>query len=299
MTTDRLSSRPRRCRPMCFNVARHVRKRWGPLSLLVAMVVGLAPPARAGDGPRPAGDRITLGTLEDSPNATSESTIVEIPVGIKLNKPEDGRIGFRLRLSIFFAWNNVRFQDITGDDLEASLRTLTVVPGIEFLVPIGERWLVRPYGQIGGLDALGMPGHRWLASLGSRVNTKWNFDRWILSAGGRFEYTTVLDEDFHRTDDVAFVDLGADFSFPLWFDVAGGRAAAGFYVIPRHYINRADLVGQGGFDLGIDSHLELGASFQLHDRPELWFVKLPNWYGVGVRLARGHRSFRVYLGFPF
>ncbi|MGD8440822.1 MAG: hypothetical protein PVG53_09820 [Holophagae bacterium] len=299
MTTDPLSSRPRRCRPVCHDAARRVRRRGRSLSLLVAVMVSLASAVGADEGPRPAGDRVTLGTLEDSPDATSESTIVEIPVGINLKRPDDGGIGYRLRLSVFFAWNKVRFQDISGGDLEASLRTLTVVPGIELVVPVGDRWSVRPYGQIGGLDALGMPGHRWLASLGSRANTHWDFERWILSAGGRFEYTTVLDEDYHRTDDVAFLDLGADFSFPLWFDVAGGRAAAGFFVIPRHYVNRAELVGQGGFDLGVDSHLELGASFQLPVRPTVWFVKLPSWYGVGVRLARGHRSFRVYLGFPF
>ena len=287
MMTATISSRPQ-------------LRRFGLLvPLLLVTAFGCAATAEAADGTRPTGDRITLETLEDAPDASSESTIVEVPVGINLKKAENGGIGYRLRLSVFFAWNRVRFQDITGDDLEASLRTLTVVPGIELHVPIGQRWLVRPYGQIGGLDALGMPGHRWMASLGSRANTRWDFDRWILSAGGRFEYTTVLDEDFHRTDDVAFVDLGADFSFPLWFDVAGGRAAAGLYVMPRHYINRAELVGQGAFDLGVDSHLELGASFQLHDRPEVWFVKLPNWYGVGVRLAPGHRSFRIYLGFPF
>jgi hypothetical protein len=242
---------------------------------------------------------LNLQAIENSPEASSESTIVEIPVPITLREPEGGKIGIRLRLSIFFAWNNVRFVDIEDDDIAASLRTLSVVPGVEFMVPVGERWMVRPYGQIGGLGALDMPGHRWMASLGSRASVFWPFEKWTLSAGGRFDYSSVFDEDWNRTDDVAFVDLGADFSFPLWFDVKGERAGAGFYVIPRYYLDPATIIGQDGFDLLVDWHVELGASFQIHDNPKLWFVKLPKWYGVGVRLAEDHRSLRIYLGFPF
>lgn len=244
-------------------------------------------------------DRLTLTDVEESPETRSESTIVEIPMVITIKEPTDRQIGYRLRLSLFFAWNNVRFEDIDGDDIEAGLNTLTLVPGIELMIPIGERWMVRPYGQIGGIGALDVPGHRWMASLGSRATASWRFERWIFSAGGRAEYTLVLNEDWRRTDDVAFVDLGADFSFPLWFDVEGEPAAAGVFVIPRYYVNRADLVGQDGFDLGVESHVEVGVSFQIHDRPKLWFITLPRWYGIGSRFARDHSSLRIYLGFPF
>lgn len=242
---------------------------------------------------------LELTSIEESPEISSESTIVEIPIPITLRAPDDGRIGIRLRLSVYFAWNNVRFEDIEGDDLAASLETLTVVPGIELMIPVGERWLVRPYAQIGGLKALDIPGQRWMASVGSRALGVWPMERWILTAGGRFEYTAVFDDDWGTTDDVSFVDLGADASFPLWFNVKGERAAMGFFIIPRYYIAPAELVGQDGFDLGVDSHIEIGASFQIHEQPDLWFIKLPKWYGIGVRFAENHRSLRIYLGFPF
>ncbi len=242
---------------------------------------------------------IDLAAIEESPETSTESTIVEIPLPITLRAPKDGKIGIRLRLSLFFSWNNVRFMDINEDDIAASLNTLTFVPGVEFMIPVGEQWLVRPYGQIGGVGALDIPGHRWMASLGSRASGVWNFDKWVLSAGGRLEYTAVFDEDWQRTDDVAFVDLGGDFSFPLWFNVKGERAAMGFFVIPRYYIDPAEIVGQDGFDLGVDSHIEIGVSFQIHDNPKLWFISFPKWYGVGARFAQNHRSLRIYLGFPF
>ncbi|MEX1311446.1 MAG: hypothetical protein AB1Z65_13565, partial [Candidatus Sulfomarinibacteraceae bacterium] len=67
----------------------------------------------------------------------------------------------------------------------------------------------------------------------------------------------------------------------------------------RYYIDPAGSVGQDGFDLGVDSHLEIGASFQINDKPKHWFVKFPKWYGGGARFAENHRSLRIYLGFPF
>ena len=244
-------------------------------------------------------DGLSLAAIENAPETSTESTIVEIPLPITLRAPKDGKIGIRLRLSVFFSWNNVRLVDLEGEDIAASLNTLTIVPGIEFMVPVGEQWMVRPYAQIGGLEALDVPGHRWMASLGSRASVNWPFEKWILSAGGRLDYTSVFDEDWRRTDDVFFVDLGGDFSFPLWFNIKGERAGAGFFVIARHYIDPAEFVGQDGFDLGVDSHIEIGASFQIHDNPKLWFIKIPMWYGIGARFAENHRSLRIYLGFPF
>lgn len=244
-------------------------------------------------------DKLSLRDIESAPETSTESTIVEIPIPITLRAPKDGSFGIRLRLSVFFSWNNVRFEEIEGGDIAASIETLTIVPGVEFMVPVGERWMVRPYGQIGGLQALGVSGHRWMASLGSRARVFWPFEEWTLSAGGKLEYTSIFDEDWQRTDDVSFVDLGGDFSFPLWFNVKGERAGAGVFLITRYYIDPAGSVGQDGFDLGVDSHLEIGASFQIHDKPKLWFVKFPKWYGIGARFAENHRSLRIYLGFPF
>jgi hypothetical protein len=240
-----------------------------------------------------------LTAVEGAGNAETSSTIVEIPAPIMLRAPAEGRIGVRLRLSVFFAWNDVRFTDIGGDDITASLRTLTVVPGVELMIPIGDRWLVRPYGQIGGLEALDVDGRRWMASLGGRAGAQWELERWILTVGGRVDYGAVFDEDWRRTDEVGFVEAGADFSFPLGFDVLGKPAAAGFFVIPRLYLDPAEVVGQDGFDLLVDAHLEVGASFQIHDRPKVWFISLPKWYGLGVRLAENKRSIRIYFGFPF
>jgi hypothetical protein len=271
------------------------------VSLLVAITLSMGPQIAApGAQDLSSGtDQIGLNIVENSPSASSESTIVEIPAPITLRAPTEGKIGIRLRLSVFFSWNDVRFVDLEDGDIAASLRTLTVVPGIEFMVPVGDHWMIRPYGQFGGLNALDRPGHRWMASLGGRVAGRWSFDRWMLMAGGRIDYSAVFDGDWDRTDSVSFVDVGSDFSFPLWFDVHGERPSGGVFVMTRAYLDTADLVGQDGFDLRVDAHVELGASFQIAREPKIWFVKLPNWYGLGVRFAEGHRSLRIYLGFPF
>jgi hypothetical protein len=267
--------------------------------LLVTVVVASSAAAQGVEGMSLGQDQLSLRDIETAPETSTDSTIVELPIPITLRAPKDGKFGIRLRLSVFFSWNNVRIEEIEGEDIAASLETLTIVPGVELMVPVGERWMVRPYGQIGGLQALGVDGYRWMASLGSRASVFWPFEKWTLSAGGRFDYTSVFDENWRRTDDVSFVDLGGDFSFPLWFNVKGERAGAGVFLMVRQYIDPAFFVGQDGFDLGVDSHVEIGASFQIYDNPKIWFIKIPKWYGIGARFAENHRSLRIYLGFPF
>ena len=80
------------------------------------MVQLALPPEARGDENLSLGlDRLNLASFEDAPETSSESTIVEIPVPITLRAAKDGRIGIRLRLSVFFAWNNVRIEEIDGE----------------------------------------------------------------------------------------------------------------------------------------------------------------------------------------
>jgi hypothetical protein len=242
-----------------------------------------------------------LGLGLDDPAAEAESTVVKMPFAFDLKKLEDGEpgIGVRLRVPVYFAWNKISFVDVGGDDIARSLKTLTVTPGVELQIPVGQSWLVRPFLEFGSISGLDLGENAWLVSSGCRVSATLDRDRWRFLGGGRLQYSVAFNDDWQFHEDLGSIELGAGASLPLWFDVALGTPRAGLFIFPRYYFDDFVLDGPDDGGLTVDRYLEIGASIEWPQRPKLLGIKLPAWYGLGYRFAENYGAVRVYLGFPF
>ncbi|GEM_PF-2364028 len=269
---------------------------------LVVILTGLGPAPVAGqDIPW---DQLGLARGQDLAtgdpgSANTDSTVVKMPFAITLRKPEGKKVGFKLRVPVYFSWNHTKISDIGGGDISYSLKTLVITPGVEVLIPVGERWMLRPFVEFGAISALDIGEHAWLGSTGMRASSSWDLTSWRLTAGGKIQYTLAWNEDWNTHDDVGSLEIGGGASFPLWFNLLGDRAMGGVFLFPRWYFEDLLIGGPEGPSLEIDRHLELGLSFELPRQPKVLGVKLPVWYGIGYRFATDYGAWRIYLGFPF
>ncbi len=238
-------------------------------------------------------------TVGDEGSTSSDSTVVKLPFAITLKKSEGAKVGFKLRAPVYFSWNHTRISDVEGEDIFYSLKTLVITPGVEALIPMGERWLMRPFLEFGAVSALDVGEYAWLGSTGIRASSSWNLTGWRLTTGGRVQYTLAWTKDWSAHDDVGSLEIGGSGSFPLWFDVLGDRAMAGVFLFPRWYFEDLVIEGPEGGSLEVNRHLEVGLSFELPSQPKILGIKLPAWYGVGYRFADDYGAWRIYLGFPF
>lgn len=237
--------------------------------------------------------------IGDDGSASAESTVVKLPFSIPLKKSVDGRAGFKLRVPVYFSWNNARITDINGEDISRSLKTLVITPGVEVLIPTGERWLLRPFIEFGGISALDIGEHAWLGSTGIRASAPWDFKKWRLTAGGRLQYSLAWTKDWDAHDDVGSIEIGGSATFPLPFNMQGDRPMGGLFLFPRFYFDDLMIQSEEGATLEVDRHVEVGISFELPRQPKIIGIKLPAWYGVGYRFSSDYGAWRIYLGFPF
>lgn len=237
--------------------------------------------------------------IGDDGSASADSTVVKLPFSIPLKKSVDGRAGFKLRVPVYFSWNNAKITDVDGDDISRSLKTLVITPGLEVLIPVGERWLLRPFIEFGGISALDIGEHAWLGSTGMRASAPWDFPKWRLTAGGRLQYSLAWTKDWQAHDDVGSIEIGGSATFPLPFSLQGDRPKGGVFLFPRFYFDDLLIQSDEGATLEIDRHVEVGLSFELPNQPKIIGIKLPAWYGVGYRFAEDYGAWRIYLGFPF
>lgn len=267
----------------------------------VLAVVGLLSPAAAQDIPWDELNHASLYSLgfDGAGAADAESTVIRIPIPIRLKAPADGHIGVNLRIPVYFAWNQVAFEDIAGDDIVKSLQTLTATPGVELLIPVGERWLVRPYAEVGAISALEQGELAWVAATGARASASWDHRQWRFIAGGRLQYAIGFADDWDLRDDIGSLEIGGGAALPLWFEAAGDRPRAGLFLFPRWNFDNVLLTDAENRQIAIDWFVEAGVSFEWPTKPRVLGIKLPSWYGVGYRYAPDYGAIRLYLGFPF
>ncbi len=237
--------------------------------------------------------------IDKAGSTSTTSTVVKLPFAFTMREPTPERIGYKLRMPVFFTWNQTTLSDIDGSDITQSLQTLVITPGLEILIPVGDRWTLRPFAEFGAVKALDVGEYAWLGSIGLRASAPWDFSNWRLTAGGRAQYTVALDDDWQRHDDVGSLEIGGSASFPLGFEIIGGRAMGGVFLFPRVYLDDLLIEGPEGAALELDRHIEIGFSFELPRQPKILGVKLPAWYGLGYRFANDYGAWRIYLGFPF
>jgi hypothetical protein len=246
----------------------------------------------------PSSEHIALARIAaDTPDGDSIS--VRIPVNITLRRPEGRRLGLKLRLPVHFSANRIRLVDIGEEEIAASLRTLTVTPGLELLIPVGTGWLVKPYGEMGALRELDSSTSVWVVSGGCKAEGLWREPTRDLRAGAALQHTSTYDKGWDTIGSFTAFDLGGDITVPLWFDVQGERARGGGFIFVRHYFSRLEFSTPGGQTADVSDHIEAGFSFAFPRRPRLLGIQIAKWYGLGVRFGENSRGIRLYLGFPF
>ena len=280
--------------------ARHTAA--APAGLLVVTTLWLcaagAAIAQEGDGqePRPPSHPMLFG-LGIGGAGDSEGTVsdLRIPMGYTLISPDDRPWGLRLRLVVYAGLYDL--QQFSDPDFVLRFESLAATPGVEFLVPVGGGWTLKPFTEIGyGRDfANRLDFGVW--SIGMRTLAEWEMGNLELSFGTQVQFLTSIKSDLNLSDDFWELKLGLDVGIPLGFAIAGNRAYLSPYGIRRQFID-ALIARPDGEPLQIEYSNEAGLAFGTRPRTKLWFFTLPR-IGLGYRWGPNVKGVRLSFGFPF
>lgn len=269
------------------------------LLLLLAILPSFAPTCFAQDGGQSSaassGHPSVFGVWGESPALETKVYDLRIPLSFTLFRPDDRRWGLRLRLVAYAG-----VYDFTLDeaiDLDLRFQSLAVTPGVEFLVPVGESWVLKPFAEIGyGRDFDNQLGFGvW--SMGMRTLATWPVKKFDLSFGTKFQYLSTLTNDLELSDRFGEIRLGFDARHPLPFTIGRSQADLSGFFIRRQYIDA--FIGREQPDpLEINYANEVGFTFGTTPKVKLWFFQLPR-IGLGYRWGPNVRGIRLNFGFPF
>jgi hypothetical protein len=266
---------------------------WRSLVLAALVLVG-SDPARAQEDLDPLW-RMPFDASEASNIEARSLQLYRVPVSFTLRDAEKRAWGLDLTLPVTLGGYSVRAVVVDGL-LSDRLSAYSVVPGLEFQVPAGAHWMVKPFAElgVGGSSAGGSGGLLWGAGTRLRGTYATGRARWTL--GGAAEYRAG-GGDRSLVEHYSMLAAIADFQEPLSFTVAGRATRAGAFVAYR-FLTDATFRTLNADDLEVRHQVETGLSLSASPAFKLWFIKVP-WIGVAYRAAGALSGVRIYLAFPF
>jgi len=225
----------------------------------------------------------------------SSLQVYRVPIGVTLLDPQGRPWGLRLTFPVSLGFYDL--QATTGlTDLVSRVQTVSVAPGVEFLVPVSRLWVLKPYAEVGlGMTTSGeFTGAQYTAGLRARGDYTNGPYHMAVGLGAHYASPRLSRVNI---DDYTTLELAGNVQRELGFRVTGRDARGGVYGIARWF---PGLRVEDAYDRLFDvKHVwELGVSFSTAPELTLWKLPLP-WIAVGYRFGDMFNGIRISFDFPF
>jgi len=217
----------------------------------------------------------------------------------RLRSVEDHGWGVRLRFPVTFGFYDFKPEDFLDVDLPDDVNTVTFVPGVEFEVPIFERWMLIPFVEFGAGKVVTSDG-RWslVYSGGTESKALFPVGRFNLLLGNELRYAGSAIVGGPVNDGWGRFKTVLEARHPLPFSITGKQARIGGYVLNNLYLDGLTFLKPNGDPVKIVTEYEIGVTFGTETPLKWWLVKLKG-IGLGYRWGRRISAVRFFIGFPF
>jgi hypothetical protein len=252
--------------------------------VLLAVVLSGAP-AQAGD------PFAVQSSYEGLDHEGEQIRSIRIPINITLRDWHDRPFGLRLRLAGTFATNDL-FEILDGEFGEVQVSSF--MPGLEFVIPVGENHLLLPHFDVGvGLESV-TDQTEILAAIGLR--TQFIFAENYYFAG--------LEPGF-QVSNRAGADLEEDYVFSpfltlsgrrvLGFTIDGHQPDAGVFIETGYDFNALELTAVRSTRDAVNTQYEVGVGFGFsQSQPKIGPFRVPR-IRVGYRFG-DLEGWRIRIG---
>lgn len=220
--------------------------------------------------------------------------VLSIPVSIWIRNLTKGRkLGIRLRLTGIIGFAD--FENVADFDFE-SVRLGALIPGVEFMLPLSETSMLRPYLDAGiGLNDAGVED-LWAFGVGLRTEFIFPWRKWELGLEPRAQFSTTRSSDGIANEDIAGITGKMDARYPLSFLIGGMTPDAGVYFQPGYYPEGLEFKTVTGQTDVIHWQFELGVTVGFRQpAPKIWLVRIPR-LSVGYSFGDGLSGLRIKIG---
>lgn len=189
--------------------------------------------------------------------------------------------------------------DWIGALLPSQLITLSVLPGVEYVYPISERWQIKPFVQLGGGRDFSVNETFYMANFGVRSLARFDIrPGWALRWGNMFR--RAGERQVHSGDKAAFsvFDSGLDLRRDTPWKIFGKGVDLGTYYIYQRYIPHWSTSQAPDLEANTIELHEFGLSVGLKRPHKILGIEFQR-FRLGYKKGADVRGWTVGTEFPF
>lgn len=269
---------------------------------LIAVVVPSPAAAQAATPPASPEDIVNYAYVTGDTaffNVVGQSVqAVRLPISYTLRSLDEHPWGAKLRFPISIGLHDFSAVDPLGGELRENLATISALAGVEFQVPVGARWTLKPFAEFGAGTDLDGGAVAWIYSGGLNTLLELNRGRTLFRIGAGAEYDGATLSEGGPSVGYTTIETGLDVRFPI--ERAAGKRQADWsvYAIRRHFPSALTFDQLDGERIELNNQNELGFTVGF-DRPfGFWLLKIRR-VGLGYRFGERLSSVRILFGVPF
>jgi hypothetical protein len=209
--------------------------------------------------------------------------------------------GLKLMLPIQGGIYNFRATDVDGRRIAIDQQSVSIVPGVELQVPIGNRTMLKPFAQFGDAHGFGSGvgnPNSWIYIAGARALTEWHMGDYTLSLGNALIYAgdSTIGPGF--SEHYVSLQLGGEVRHPLGFKTGDVVPDIGIYVADYYYPTPLAFSRFLKPVLHVANQAEIGFSIGSATPFQLLWLSNPR-IGVGFVFGGGLDVWHINFGFQF
>lgn len=233
--------------------------------------------------------------------ATGDSLgVLNIPIAFPILRPHEERSwGMDFKVPVSIGFFNYDFEDdLPSGELPTSFDTVTVLPGVEFRVPMTETWSLHPFIDVGAGRNFGTDTTNAIYGLGFKSFFAFNLATRPFLLGNRLYHAGYRNLDNDQYD--AFTGLETGLHMPVIGTGTHFNRKTDFAVYYQNFIYSENLLisnDKGQLD-SYNIQNEIGFTWGATQIRKNTLYQQPR-IGFGVRVTRSATIYRLVFGMPF
>lgn len=223
--------------------------------------------------------------------------IFRIDPRVHLGTLGDTAVELNLRLPFTVGVNSLDINDIISEDISDQLQTVTFVPGLELLIPITPRWLLKPYVQYGWGTDLGGDNSSWIYYSGMLSRYQFRATTWEIAMINGIQWFGHNPYN-GASDSFSRLINGFEFGYPLGVAYDSNPLLLRPHVVHYWYFDRLDLYSIETAPTELKQEIEFGMALGTEKPVAVWFFELDR-VGIAYRTGSDLDGIRLFISSLF
>jgi hypothetical protein len=225
-------------------------------------------------------------------------TVLQLPFSRALKTVADDGLGLRFKTSTTFGFYDYNVDNVFGGNIPHRISTFSVLPGLEWELPLSQRWTIRPYFDAGFGQQLAGRESAWIYDFGVKSRILIAQDH-----GVEFALVNSLTSAGYRprggpTKPFGYLATGLDMTIPTERSLFGRTVYIGFTPVYYYYFNHLSFAEFRNPESRIREEFELAVSIVTRKPWSLKFFDVDR-VGLAVRSSGDITGVSLFTSLPF